>query len=60
MATSNPIKAAMNVCEFVQISKVEDKDFAYSIIRVDHEIPKETISVLLEIDNLIEIKQFYL
>ncbi len=42
------------------LSKVEDKDFAYSIIRVDHQIPKETISVLLEIDNLIEIKQFNL
>ena len=42
------------------LSKVEDKDFAYSIIRVDHQIPEETISILLEIDNLIEIKQFHL
>ena len=30
------------------LSKVKDKDFAYSIIRVDNEIPRETISILLE------------
>ena len=28
MATSNPNKAAMNVCKFVQISKVEDKEIS--------------------------------
>ena len=32
----------------------KDKDFAYSIIRVDNEIPRETISILLEIDDLID------
>ena len=42
------------------LSKVEDKDFAYSIIRIDNKIPEEIISILLEIEDLIEIKQLNL
>ena len=42
------------------LSKVEEKNFAYSIIKVDNEISNETISNLLEIDELIEIRQLNL
>ena len=39
------------------LSKMEKKDFAYSIIRIDNKISKETISKLFKIKELIEIKQ---
>ena len=42
------------------LSKVEDKNFAYSIIKVDNEISNKTISNLLEINELIEIRQLNL
>ena len=42
------------------LSKVEEKNFAYSIIKVDNEISNETVSNLLEIDELIEIRQLNL
>ena len=42
------------------LSIVEDKDFAYSIIRIDNKIPEEIISILLETEDLIEIKQLNL
>ena len=39
------------------LSKMENKDFAYSIIRIDNKISKETISKLFKIKELIEITQ---
>ena len=42
------------------LSKVEEKNFAYSIIKMDNEISNKTISNLLEIDELIEIRQLNL
>ena len=42
------------------LSKMQDKDFAYSIIRVDSRISEDVLSVLLQIENLIDIKQLNL
>jgi len=42
------------------LSKMQDKDFAYSIIRVDNRISEDVLSVLLQIENLIDIKQLNL
>ena len=52
-------KMGINISGYL-LSKVEDKDFAYSIIRIDNKIPNKTIPILLEIEDLIDIKQLYL
>tara|TARA_B100000579_G_C22834540_1_gene857919 strand:- start:1156 stop:2736 length:1581 start_codon:yes stop_codon:yes gene_type:complete len=42
------------------LSKVEEKNFAYSVIKIDNIISDDTISNLLKIEELIEIKQLNL
>jgi len=49
-------KENVNISAYL-LSKVEEKDFAYSIIRIDDKISEKAISSLSEIKDLIEIKQ---
>ena len=42
------------------LSTMDEKDFAYSVIKIDNTIPDDTISKLLEIEELLDIKQLHL
>ena len=39
------------------LSTMDEKDFAYSVIKIDNTISDDTISKLLEIEELLDIKQ---
>tara|TARA_Y100000590_G_C15709021_1_gene1009670 strand:+ start:492 stop:2072 length:1581 start_codon:yes stop_codon:yes gene_type:complete len=52
-------KENVNISGYL-LSKIKEKNYAYSIIRIDNIISNETISVLSNIDEIQEIKQFNL
>ena len=52
-------KENINILGYL-LSKVEDKDYAYSIIRINNEISMKIISRISDFDEIIEIKQLKL
>ena len=41
------------------LSTVDEKDFAYSVIKIDNTISNDTILNLLKIEELLDIKQLH-
>ena len=52
-------KENINISGYL-LSTVDEKDFAYSVIKIDNTISDDTISDLLKIEELLDIKQLHL